>query len=100
MLAKFLKGVCLGFAAQRPHDEHAAQLDLRLNHADHASKIVRLRASLFVNLVAMRECMGKHRNKWRGLLDVNNIETLRNANFLFHAAFNRCPTMHGFSWLS
>lgn len=33
VLAKFLKGVCLGVSAQRPHDEHAAQLDIGLSHS-------------------------------------------------------------------
>lgn len=47
----------------------------------------RIRASLFVNLVAMREFMSSKSN---GVVTMSaaNLHGLRRANYLFHAALN------------
>ena len=49
---------------------------------------LRLRAAVFVNLVAMRDAMSLSNNPTT-LLTKPNLEQLRKACFLFHAAYNR-----------
>ena len=49
--------------------------------------ILRLRASIFVNLVAMRSAVGKGRNDWC-VLKPQNLSLLQRANFLLHSALN------------
>ena len=50
---------------------------------------VRLRAAVFVNLVAMRSCMSTSRNSGTGcILSGENLSVLVRANYLFHSAFN------------
>ena len=47
----------------------------------------RLRAALFVNLVAMRRAM-KHPSNGHVTMAAENLATLQRANWLFHAAHN------------
>ena len=86
VLAHFLKGICLAVSVQRPHDQHAASLGWAMG--SRLFPRFRLRAAVFVNLVAMRECMTKRVNEQRALLDPGNLDILRRACFLFHAAHN------------
>ena len=48
---------------------------------------LRLRASIFVNLVAMRSAMSRHRN---GLvcLTPENLSLIKRANYILHCAIN------------
>ena len=43
---------------------------------------------MFVNLVAMRQCMSKHYNTPPCLVNQPNLDVLYRSNFLFHAAHN------------
>lgn len=98
VLAKWLKGITLSIAAQRPNDTHAALhvyiwkgivlLLLFWFCLLLSSSALRLRAAVFVNLVAMRESMNKRANPFC-LLSAQNLSILKRANFLYHAAFNR-----------
>ena len=54
---------------------------------------VRLRASVFVNLVLMRECLNRHHNTGI-VLTKETLKVLQTANYLFHAAHNRCSEFH------
>ena len=49
--------------------------------------VLRLRASIFVNLAAMRSCMSKNRNQGC-LLSAENLSILCRSNYLFHSALN------------
>ncbi len=49
----------------------------------------RLRAAVFVNLVAMRSAMSRHRNGLVSLTDENQT-LLKRANYILHCALNSC----------
>ena len=66
---------------------------------------VRLRAAIFVNLVAMRSCMARGRNPEQFILSKENHSLLVRANFLLHAAhagvlvaFQACFLCCGFTF--
>lgn len=98
MLAKWLKGICLA-VAEITGDEYDQQLGTHglLIHGEHCQDMllngacdadwVRLRAALFVNLVAMRSCMNRSRNNLVTLTEENRV-LLQRANYLFHCAHN------------
>ena len=49
---------------------------------------LRLRAAIFVNLVAMRASMSRKRNPGRLLMSPENLRILQSACFLYHCAHN------------
>ena len=116
-MAKWLETVTVKVASANPHDEHAqclCHVVLFFNCADRfllystvcsgyiqyrvivfAGKYVwcfhgksRLRAAIFVNLVAMRKALSCPSNGVTALTD-SNLTILQRANYLFHAAHNR-----------
>ena len=48
----------------------------------------RLRAAVFVNLVAMRKCMATRNNEVKQLMSTEDLKVLERANFLYHCAHN------------
>ena len=97
MLAKWLKSVTLAVASQDPTNEHSAFLGLvnlllgrNMSHLlvlSFLDLLLRLRAAVFVNLVAMRGFMSDADNG-HITLSPNNLLGLQRANYLFHAALN------------
>lgn len=69
---------------QRYPEEFCFQIARLLWQYSFAS--LRLRASLFVNLVAMRSCMSRRRNAVGFLLSEHNLAVLQRCNFLMHCA--------------
>ena len=55
----------------------------------HPLPLLRLRAAVFVNLVAMRAAMSDSSNTGVKLTD-SNLQMLQRANYLFHSAHNWC----------
>ena len=108
MLAKWLKGVTLAVAEANPNDEHSALFGLETSRVELFVLCVcfslwdtvsvgdrpRLRASLFVNLVAMRSCLSKDRNPG-ALLTPENRSILVRSNFLLHSAHSCHLTVSG-----
>lgn len=94
VLARWLKGICLSVAAAQPTNEHAQQL-VHSSGIAGRSKFVsscfqcwpRLRASIFVNLVAMRDAISK-RNNDGPVLRSENLKALQTASYLWHSAHN------------
>lgn len=94
VLARWLKGICLSVAAAQPTNEHAQQL-VHSSGIAGGSKFVsinfqswsRLRAAIFVNLVAMRDAISK-RNNDGPVLRGQNLKALQTASYLWHSAHN------------
>lgn len=101
MLAKWLKGVTSAVSAANPDDEHCAfltEIKCQLHGAQKQNirlvgimcwNLLRLRAAVFVNLVAMRSCVSRSRNV-SCILTPQNLSILQRANFLLHSALNSC----------
>ena len=91
VLAKFLRGVTLAIAEALPHDEHAALLVFYswFWPVECSFGIVtcpRLRAAVFVNLVAMRECLTAGGTPT--IVSAERLQRLARAYYLFRAAHN------------
>ena len=102
MLAKWLKSVTLAVASQDPTNQYSAFLGfvnlllgryivmLDMSHLlvpSFLDLLLRLRAAVFVNLVAMRGFMSDADNG-HITLSPNNLLGLQRANYLFHTALN------------
>lgn len=98
VLAKWLETVCLEIAMKNPADEHAQLLSCFKDNDVFQATVtdckmlvhtvpLRLRAAVFVNLVAMRRALSCSTNSFLSLTPAN-LSTLQRANYLFHAAHN------------
>ena len=97
-MARWLKGVCLSLAALRPdneHDQHPASISRCAGECFCEGMILwiqswsRLRAAVFVNLVAMRDAISNKINDFPVLRE-ENLRILQTASYLWHSAHN-CP---------
>lgn len=97
VLAKWLETVCLGMVMKNPHDEHAKIFDcivckfcfmcVLLVCVMVGVSYLRMRAAIFINLVAMRRALSAANNEFLSLAP-SNLEAFQKANYLFHSAHN------------
>ena len=95
MLAKWLKGVTVAVAHACPDDQHAMFLSsnqclcvhvcmyrcsLDPFYIENSGDQLRIRASVFINLVAMRSCISRSRNT-SCILEPSNVSVLNRSNF-------------------
>ena len=87
-MAQWLMGLSVAAASRNPDDWHAQSLACTsCLHFLQKSWKQRLRASVFINLVKMREAISMNANK-HCTLSRANIQKLQESSYLYHAALN------------